>query len=144
MRKIIIIVCSLIVLVLICICFSSTITEFYGSTTENCVERTVSIKVKNKRIDQILKKMSGNVTIEYENDVHVYDFSGNVYDHHEECNIIDLIGFVGEGENADFAFGRMFFDDDLRNIVIIVKGEELYAADQEFIKMVRGIITNSK
>lgn len=131
-RLIIIVFLSVILLVF----NSNKTTTFSGLITQNGLESNVLVKIKHNNFYSIFDNMKGEIIIENENIQDKYNFSGTVYGN-EKCNLINIIGFIGNGEDGRFDTGTLFFDDGLNNIVMMTDERTIYSADDNFIDIVK-------
>lgn len=137
---VIISVITLIIVFLITFSLSHTITELNGTAFENGNKYPVEIVIKNKKSDIILKRLSGNITINDGENDEKYDFTGKTIFHHPSgVNIVSIGGYIVKWESGNYIFGTMFFDDDMKNIIIRLEGKEVYSAEESFISKVKKI-----
>ncbi len=136
MRKIWIGIIIFIFLLVVTLFFGKTTTELQGTFMENGVPRKVEIVVKRRIIDGFINALKGEVIITDEGSSIVYESSNRVFPtSYESCKIVDIIGY-----DDAFVFGRMFFDIDLENVVIIIDDKQIDAASQTFVENVQRII----
>ena len=146
MKKFIAIILTvcLIIVFLIAFCLSNSTTKLNGTVVDKGKESYVNIVIKNKNVSKLFKKMHGDITINDGNNIEKYEFSGRVYDFHVGVNIVDAIGYIVKNGDGDFEFCRMYFDDDLKNIILILKEKEIYSAEEDFKLKVKDIQKNTK
>lgn len=149
MKKIIII--GAIILIFLGIVFYHNHTvNLSGVIVVNGIENEANITVSYKQINKILNRMSGNVCIQTKDSENIleYKFSGPIFTG-GDCDFTTIYRFyTKQRENpfengyesqheSKYEYGYMFFDKELKNIVINTSEHQFYAADAEFIDIVR-------
>ncbi len=148
MKKIIFICCLVLSVIIVCFCFSNYTVNLSGVIIDNETEHNVNITIKDRHINKLLNKISGKVYIQTENDeddVIVYNGTGPVFDLEDYfCTTVQR-GFLKpiepprDDNSAEYIWehGYMYFDNDFKNMVIITSERQIYAADSDFISIVK-------
>ena len=146
-KKILIAAGIILIIVLICIGFTSRTIHYDGIMLEDGSETAMTIDIKYRRIDMLLGKMHGNIYIQRDDkNLYEYEIQGSL-------NILPVadLRFAGISRYSEmlncYVFGSFYFDKEFSNIVIRASEyedttltQELYSSDYNFIELVNRFI----
>lgn len=129
-KKMVLIIFLVICLLLVCISLSYRTTDFSGIMVENEIESSVNIRVKNKQIYKVLNRMSGNVSVQTnDNNIFEYNFSETVFS--SDTSAVRFVSVYRFDKNK-VENGYFYFDKELKNVILITSERQFYAANDEF------------
>ena len=142
-KRIIMVTCLVLTLLLVFISLGSHTTNFSGVMVENGIKSNVNVNVsvKKRQIDKVLNRMTGNVFVQTNVDKNSleYNFSESVFS--SPSSLVSFVSVYRFNENR-FENGYLYFDKELKNIVLITSERQVYAADDKFCDVVNKIIRN--
>ena len=129
-KRIVLIICLVLCLLLVCTSLSYRTTDFSGIMIENGIESSVNIRVKNKQIYKVLNRMSGNVSVQTnDNNTLEYNFSETVFS--SDTSAVRFVSVYRFDKNK-MENGYFYFDKELKNVILITSERQIYAANDEF------------
>lgn len=141
MKKTIAGICCVLVCIILFLCISNQTTEFQGEVTRGEITKSADIVVKTKKIDRLLgyRRISGSVSLQIDGDETTieYEFAKPVFRQNKDCYWVTINRF--NEERNSFEYGSMFFDRKLENVVLITDIYEVYAAEDDFCKIVERV-----
>ena len=128
------IVCFILCLLLVVVCFCNEKTRTKGFVLENENNYRVDITITNNRLYGVLNRMSGDVEIFDENSTKIieYKISGSVFGDNN-CKWVTVHTFFDEGKYEN---GYMYFDKHMSNVVIKTSAIDIIASNESFLSKV--------
>ena len=141
MKKKAIIFVGLFLVFLIVFCFSNKTVKADGIVSKNGTEKQVSMTLKLNRFYKLLGKTSGEITVDYGTYDETYKVSGSIWDIYKDKGVFIsfVTGFTVMDGESEPVLGRIYFDENLENIVITADIMEWHFAEEAFIEKVYDI-----
>ena len=103
-----------------------------GVLQENIKTTSVDIKITRKNFYHIFNRITGEMVAESEDISYRYKFSGEIFEFEDYF----AAPIYRMGKSGLEAQGYLYYDDEMKNIVIETNKEKIYAANEKFISNV--------
>ena len=133
MKKIIIFCVCIVVLIAIFIIGNLKDTTVANGTLVDNGETEVTITITRTNFDKLFNRISKEIIVEGDDILYQYDSDDNRVSEYKGIRI----AFITRFEKGDIILGNLYFDNEMKNIVILTTDDEvIYSADEDFIAMV--------